>query len=206
MMLSGWCFLSPNVAPGHGRDETTRHVYTYQLHPGGTWRIFDRRKQPVPVPRFLDQTGNAAVKFKESSGKMRAIIRVGRNEGMVDADGHLLIPPVYRRLELEQYCAEVGWIKGSEVLDGFIGYVDASGLMGLLDERGVVVTPARFEGIFFDGYFFSGHVNPRPGMEACRMQARESRHTIFAFARSGDHAIGYFDLKGAYHPLWTENP
>lgn len=122
------------------------------------------------------------------------------------------VPLQFFQIGLEVYVGEVGWTTSPTVTDSqgrlvqLTGYSDEKGQWGLIDLQGKIVSPAQFEGIFYDGYYFSGNLNPRTGMEACRLQAKANHQDIFAFARRRDCAVGYFDRRGTYFPLHTESP
>ena len=99
------------------------------------------------------------------------------------------------------YVGEVGWVHSTEILGGFTGYQDESGRWGLLNENGRVVTEPLFEEILYDGYFFSGQINPLKGMESCRELAERNGHEVLGFALLERQAIGYFTSNGAYISL-----
>ncbi|MCA9778815.1 MAG: WG repeat-containing protein [Candidatus Eremiobacteraeota bacterium] len=116
-------------------------------------------------------------------------------------DGKLAVPPLYRSLGMTTYVGEVGWVHSTQILDGFTGCQNDGGLWGLLDKNGRVVIEPAFGEILYDGYFFSGNINPLEGMQDCRELAERNGHEILGFALQDRKALGYFTSSGAFISL-----
>lgn len=167
-------------------------TYHYQPSTEG-WSVRTENKE-VELKVFLASTG---VKVRKAGTDSESLVEVDGRVGLVRED-KLIVPPLYRALGMTTYVGELGWVHSGQTFYGITGFQAEDGRWGLLDERGRQLSAPTHQEILYDGYFFSGNLNPLEGMEACRNQALAKGEDILCFALQDRRAVGYFTSGGVF--------
>lgn len=160
----------------------------------GYWQVL-KDHQSVELDTWIKQSGAEVERCVHDDC---SLLRWDSRVGLLDKSGRLVVPPRYQKLGMTTYVGEVGWVHSTQFFHGVTGFQADNQKWGLLDHKGDVVQQPIFDEILYDGYFFSGNINPIPGMANCRQKAQERGHKILSFALQGGTAVGYFFEGGKY--------